>query len=205
MDIKYYKSCSVLPIYNFYKIVDENNLNFLVKGYEDGDNDVEDKGESEFIIQEILEEYSELTSSKEILVGLNSQILITEYEFERDFLKQALDVYNETEDLEVLSILSEFGFDIDEAKDFDAFLNIVISRIKGLNNKIRINKVKYANRFKQEIEEIKRNLDKEALMLEMSLELGREIDTLKTSVSKWVNMINVSKEKRAQVEKIRNK
>lgn len=205
MDIKYYKTCSTLPIFNFYKIIDEGNLNFLVKGYEDGDDDVEDEGESEFILQEIIEEYSELTASKEILVGLNSQILITEYEFERDFLKEALNTYNETGDLEVLSILSEFGFNIDEAKDFDAFLNRVILRVKGLNNKIRINKVKYANRFKEEIKEIKRNLDKEALILEMSLELGREIDTHKTSVSKWINMINVSKEKREQVEKIRNK
>lgn len=205
MDIKYYKTCSTLPIFNFYKIID-GDLRFLViDSSELNVDEVIVTSEFTDIFNVIFEEYSELTRNKEVTVSLNLQLLVSEQEFERDILQRTLTLFNETSDLKILSILSDFGFNIDESKDFDAFLNNVISRVKGLNNKIRINKVKYAKRFKQETKNVKRNLDKESLMLEMSLELGREIDTHKTSVSKWVNMIEVSKEKSARVEKIRNK
>ena len=205
MDIKYYKTCDTLPIYNFYKILD-GDFRYLVKGWNDlDDDDIKVTQESNQVFNLIIQEYSELTSNKEIIVSLNLQILISELEFERDVLKTTLDIFNENEDFAVLVILSEFGFDIKKGDDLDYEFKKVIKRIKGLNNKIRVQKVKYTNRFKKENDDIKHNLDKEALLLEINLKLGREINTRKTSVSKWVNMIEISKAKNAEIEKISNK
>jgi len=205
MSVNYYKSCSNLPIYNFYKIIDEASYAYLSKDYIEGEDFKFDVVEAEILFTKIIEEYSELTSNREVLVGFKMQIAILNYEFERDSLKNILEIFNETNDFEVLLLLSSFGFDTSNKLGLDKLLKSVISRIKNLNNKIRINKVNYTKRFKTTKKEIKRNLDKEALLLEMSLELGREIEVRKTSVTKWVNMVNISSEKAKQINSLKNK
>lgn len=205
MSVNYYKSCSNLPIYNFYKIIDEASYAYLSKDYIEGEDFKFDVVEAEILFTKIIEEYSELTSNREVLVGFKMQIAILNYEFERDSLKNILEIFNETNDFEVLLLLSSFGFDTSNKLGLDKLLKSVISRIKNLNNKIRINKVNYTKRFKTTKKEIKRNLDKEALLLEMSLELGREIEVRKTSVTKWVNMVNISSEKAKQMNSLKNK
>ena len=201
MKINYHKSCSTLPIYNFYKIIDEGDMRFLIKGYSEEKNFKADKT-AHNIFQQILSEYSILTSNKEILKNLKMQIFIVEMEFEKMILENILELFNKRKDFSLLPLLHEFGFDIGESKDIDALLNRVINRIKGLNNRININKINYEKRFVKNTEKIKTNLDKEALILEMNLELGREINIYTTSVSKWVNMIEVSKEKSKEVNKM---
>lgn len=206
MDIKYHKSCTTLPIYNFYKIMDDMDLRFLIIGYSEFDSeDVEITADAEIVLNLIIEEYAGLTENNEVNVNLGLQILVIEQEFERDTLVEILDIFKEFEDSDVLGLLSEFGFNINVEDDLDKQLSMVIKRIKGLNNKIRINKSKYATRFKKANEEIKRNLDKEALMLEMNLKLGREINTRTTSVSKWVSMLEMSREQSLQLQKSRTK
>jgi hypothetical protein len=205
MKNKYYTSCSTLSVFRFYKIVDENNLNFLVKGFEDGDTEFKYSAEAEEIAQKILEEYAELTSNKEIVVGLNLRIKIAEFQFEKDILEGVLDSFNTYEDYSVLSLLTDFGFDIKEGDNLNIKFSKVISRIKSLNNKIKINKSKYTERFKKNSEEIKRNLIKEALNLEMGLELGRKINVHTTMVDEWVAMVELSTLKAKALENSRNK
>ena len=206
MDIKYHQSCATLSIYNFYRIMDDGDLRFLVVGYDEIESeDINVTDEATNIFNSIIQEYSELTSNNEVVVNLNLQILIAELEFEKDTLQKILYLFNYSNNFKVLKLLSNFGFEIKEDDDINLELEKVIKRVKGLNNKIRINKSKYASRFKKVSEEIKRNLDKEALLLEMNLKLGREIDVHSTSVLKWVNMIDMSNERNAEAEKIRNK
>ena len=205
MKIKYYTSCSTLSVFRFYKIVDDNNLSFLVKGFEEGDDKIKDSAEAEVIAQNILEEYALLTSNKEIVVGLKLRIKISEFEFERNILRDVLDSFNTYPDYNVLSLLTDFGFSIKEGDNLMFEFKKVISRIKSLNNKIRIHKVKYATRFKKDLEQVKRNLIKEALHLEMGLELGRKIDIHTTMVDEWVAMVNATIDKSKNLEKSRNK
>lgn len=205
MNIKYHKSCSTLPIYNFYRILD-GDLRFLIVGYSEIDSeDIEITLEAKENFTSIIQEYSELTSNNEVIVSLNLQMLIQEQEFERDTLKTILDLFNKNKEYDILNLLSEFGFYVKKGDDLDYEFKKVIKRIKGLNNKIRINKNKYTTRFKKESEDIKHNLDKEALLLEINLKLGREINVHTTSVLKWVNMIEINRERNAEAEKIRSK
>lgn len=202
MAIKYYKTCAFLPIYNFYKILDDKDMRFLVVGYSEFDEEETFVDElAEEVLNGIIEEYSELTSNTEVIVDVSLQTLIKQDEFERDVLKKTLDLFNESKDFTVLDLLIDFGFVIDLEKNMDDQLLKIIKRVRGLNNKIRINKNKYSARFKKATTEIKRNLEKEALTLELNLKLGREIDLHKTSVTKWVNMIDISRERNAEFQK----
>lgn len=202
---KYHKSCATLPIYNFYQVIDKGDYSYLVRGYVDGDEVNVDDIVASKLFKEIVQEYSELTSNKEILISLKLRILIAGYEYERDLLKSILTIYEETKQEEVLSLLSEFNFDPSRAESVDTLLKSVISRVKSLNNNIRVQKNKYTTRFKKETQEVKRNLDKQALSLEMNLKLGREINVHKTSVTKWVNMFDIAREKSKELEKLRSK
>lgn len=205
MKIKYHTDCKTLPIYNFYKIIDNSDFLFLVKGYSEYDDDVIEgykENEAFLIFQKILEEYSLLTSNKEVLVGLNMQIHISEMTYERNLYKNVMSVFHETKDFSIVYLLSDLGFSIKPTENAEDLLKRLLSHIKRLNNKIRIKKINYSNRFKKNKEQIKSDLEKEAIMLELNLELGREIDTHKTSVSKWVKMINISKERSREYDKI---
>tara|TARA_R110002020_G_scaffold453632_1_gene668612 strand:- start:10265 stop:10876 length:612 start_codon:yes stop_codon:yes gene_type:complete len=193
MKANYHKSCTTLPIYNFYKIIEESNLLYLAKNYiEEETNDIEIGEDAEEHLNNILEEYSILTANKEILFNLKLQKSIKLLEYERNIISGIIDIYKETEDNNVLQALLSLGFEIRPSENIEDLLKRAIKRIKGLNNKIRINKIKYTKRFSKKNSEGKSNLEKEALILEMNLKLGREINVRKTSVSKWVNMVNLS-------------
>lgn len=202
--MKYYKTCSTLPIFNFYQILDTNNLSYLIQGYEDGDKHVLNN-ELKGVFETIIQEYSELTSNTEVIFNLELQTLILEYEFVRDVLQNTLNLYSTSNDFSILSLLEPFNIFIKKDGNLETQLKKVIKKIKGLNNKIRINKDKHAKRFKKNNDTVKTNLDKEALQLELNLSLGREINTKTTTVTKWINMIEISKEKSAEIQKIRNK
>ena len=202
MKPKYYTSCSDLPIFNFYQILDDGKFEYMVKKYKEGQDFDPIVAGSNF--QNILEEYTELTSNRKALVNIRMQIQIKQYEYERDVLQATIDLYAQYKEEYIFEIFEEFGYKKSEKESIDNYLKRIISRIKSLNNKIRINKEKYSQKFKKAEKEIKRNLDEEALILEMNLKLGREIDVKKTSVKKWVTLVNISKEKSEELTKLQN-
>lgn len=199
MNNEFYTSCSELPIFNFYQILDDGKLEYMVKGYDGGDFD---EVIASMIFQQILEEYTELTENRKVIQNVRMQLEIKSLEFEKDVLQKTLDLFNEFGDDYIFEPIAEFGFIKSESESYDNFVSRIVSRIKSLNNKIRINKERYSKKFKKEEKAIKRNLEKEALILEINLKLGREIDVKTTSVTKWVNLINISKEQSEQLKKL---
>ncbi len=146
MNSNFYTSCDDLPIFNFYQILDDGKIEFLVKEYDGGDFD---KDEAIIIFQKILEEYTELTENRKVLQNVRMQIQIKSLEFERDVLQKMIDLFNEYEDDSVFEVVSEFGILKEEKESSDSFVKRIIRRIKSLNNKIRINKEKYSQKFKK--------------------------------------------------------
>ena len=202
MKPKYYTSCSDLPIFNFYQILDDGKFEYMVKKYKEGQDFDPIVAGSNF--QNILEEYTELTSNRKALQNIRMQIRIQQYEYERGILQSTIDLYAEHKEEILFEVFEEFGYKKSEKESIDNYLKRIISRVKSLNNKIRIEKEKYSQKFKKAEKEIKRNLDEEALILEMNLKLGREIDVKKTSVKKWVTLVNISKQKSEELTKIQN-
>jgi hypothetical protein len=201
-----HKSCSSLPIYNFYKIIESYDYKYMVIGYNDLiDDDPEiDEKECFDYFEDIITEYGEITSNSEVLLNVLKQIDIVNLQYELDCIINILEIVKETEDLETLLLLKHFGINIDFKKNIENQINNVAKRVKSLRNKIKIKKAKYSTRFKDNNEKVKIDLDKEALMLEIGLDLGREIDIRTTTVKRWVNLISASKEKNKQYEKLKS-
>ena len=201
-----HKSCSSLPIYNFYKIIESYDYKYMVIGYNDLiDDDPEiDEKECFDYFEDIITEYGEITSNSEVLLNVLKQIDIVNLQYELDCIINILEIVKETEDLETLLLLKHFGINIDFKKNIENQINNVAKRVKSLRNKIKIKKAKYSTRFKDNNEKVKIDVDKEALMLEIGLDLGREIDIRTTTVKRWVNLISASKEKNKQYEKLKS-
>ena len=65
--------------------------------------------------------------------------------------------------------------------------------MKKLKTRINVLKSKYENKYKpNNTKKNNSNLEMEAILLAINLKLAYSIDTKKTSVSKWLNMIKVS-------------
>ena len=60
-----YKNCETLPVYNFMKIINTDNLDWLIKGYEDG-LEYEHKENLEFAWEEIIKEYLDLNQRRKL-------------------------------------------------------------------------------------------------------------------------------------------
>ena len=70
--MKFHKTCSTLPIYNFYKIVEDNNLKYLIIGFNELEDDVqlseEQNTDLKKIFSDIIIEYYILTDNKKALI-----------------------------------------------------------------------------------------------------------------------------------------
>jgi len=197
--MKIHESCSTLSIYSFYKIIESNDYRYLIVGFEDESEIVLDSLkiiEFSEVFKKIINEYSELTCNTEVIRNYKLQLLIAKLEFKYNVSLMALDSYMETKDLGVLSIIDEYNdLKINYNKDFTKEILLLISKLKSLKNKIKIHKINHSKKFNKNKEQIKTNLDREALHLEMSLKLSHSIETRKTSVERWINMVELSKER----------
>lgn len=171
----------------------------MIVGYSDLDDVLlssEKLIELEDVFKDIMSEYAELTANKNVIKNYKLQFLITFLEFKYKVCTEAIASYFETDHLETLLIVNEYeDLKIDEKKDFGTEFNKLVSKVKSLKNRIRIHKINYEKKNKKNNKAIKFNLDREALSLEMSLKLSHSIEVTKTTVERWINMIELSKER----------
>lgn len=184
-----YNNCDELPIYYFYKILDEKNVGYLYKDYNGKELSVEEKVNLEHIFNSILYEYSELTFNRKILNKFNSELKILDLEFKYDTCQKILELYSVDEDFEILEMLNRFNYNVSQKRNIENQVNMVIKSLKGLKNKIKIEKANYIKKNKVN-DDIKINLDDQATSLEMNLKIGYRLDTKIISVSKWISLTN---------------
>lgn len=193
-----HKNCSSLSIWSFHQILETKNIKYLIKNY-DKDNEISltEIQEIELIglWDNIVTEYGLLTVDADVIKNYKLQLLITELEFKYEVCSEALDLYVTTNNIELLLLLNEFDFNINLALPLDAQIELVILKLKSLKNRIKIHKINYAKKYKKNVKKIEYNLDREAMILEINLNLNYGIDVRKTSVERWVNMHKLSKEK----------
>lgn len=207
-----YKSCDTLPIYFFYKIINTDNYKFLVKDYSiDNEIKITEEQESELylIFKKIIYEYSELTSSRRIKLRYEKEIKIVEMEYEYDYCINAIQLYKKYGFFEVLVLLNDYGHNITGDKDIFKQLEVVNNKLKGLVNRIKIAKISFERKYNKDKEKINDKnfnfkLEKEAAQLQINLDTSF-IDTKKTSVSRWIVLIEINKEKNLAYGQIRYK
>lgn len=200
--MEFLKTCKVLPIYNFNEIVKRDDLRYLVKVFDEFENDEfkllgDEVVEARAIFKEIMYEYSAITKNRKILQSYLSQIAIEEQQFIYDISIKILDSFVEYNNPEVLEIFNRLKINFNINGNIEEQVKRIINKLKRIKTNIALMLIRHKERFdkhesKTIKEEVVDNLDEEAISLEIALKISYSIDTKKTSVSKWVNMWNVA-------------
>lgn len=212
--IKTYKSCSKIPIYNYYAATFHQDCRYLIVGYdedEDAGKYIVYKADSEFkkILTKLSEEYAVLVFDKKTMKLKKMQYAITFLVGRYNIAKKVIDIFNESKEPEVLTLLTDLNFKIDLDGDIDKQVTSIIKQFKMLKNEINLKKLKLDKLSgasdedeKTSPEDAIRGLDKVALSLETGLELGYNLDVRKISVERWVNLLSMNNEKAERLQNI---
>ena len=200
--MKIYKSCSTLPIRKFFRIFETNDLRNLIAGFDEENDEMQLTPEEQTSFQDIFEtiyyEYSEISENHKLRTSLKKQYLINEWSFLYLMVSSILNLYKDHKQETTLSLLNTIEdkkYHIDFEKPIDLEVKRLIKEMKFLKNKIKIFKLKLVESNVSNKKQVKTDLDADALYLERNLELKRSIDPDTTSVSSWVKMISMSKQK----------
>ena len=208
--VRIHKSCSTLPIYNFYKCSLYSDFRFMIRDYDEYDDNVnikykKDTKEFKDVFNILQKEYMFLNEDKRSLTMKKEEFrllhLITRYDISYKILK----LFSETLAVEVLDLLNEFGIKYDAKDPSEQQIKAIESQLKVLKNKINIAKINFENKYGTKSENISAdefmiNLDKEALDLETYLELGYRLDVREITIERWVNLKKMAKNKTKSIE-----
>lgn len=188
---KYYRNCEELPIYNFYKVLDKKDFSYLVVDYNAYDK-IEPNEELISLWENIYEEYLRLSKNNTMLLYYEtvSELLYLEsrYEVAMTLLQQISMGRMDKNMLNAYVLeLNKWNYILDIKKPLKDELNRLTMQLKQSENKIRLKQS-----IKKELEdgnkEIPMTLVEQQVKLEQSLSRN-EIDTKKTSVLKWIQLI----------------
>lgn len=189
-----YRSIEDITVYIFFEILKTSNYRLLIL---DKKLDLITDEELQDIFKNIIYEYSSKTHNFKIQSDFKKKLLISTMEIEYDILAGILNIFSETEAIEVLFILDDLGFNFKNCDSIDFELKKVIAKVKGLKNKINIYKIRYnkSNQGSKSDKDNDYNLDKVAFELERALDLKYKLDVKETTMIRWINMLNQSKKK----------
>ena len=202
--IKYYKSINEIPVYIFYKIIQEKNYKFLVKKYEDKQQEISEKlnQKLKLIFTEILNRYNAVNADSKTIKSMKAKSKISIMELEYKIISEALKNYSKTEAIEFLFLLNDVGgiFSFNSNIKVEPQIEKALKSLKSLKMKIKIAKISYSKLYKLEVDEEDKTdyiseLEKRAINIERVLELKYQIDTKKTSLLRWCNLIKLMQEK----------
>lgn len=198
--MKLYKSASTLSVARFYRILDTNDYCNLIIGYNYENDKIKlnqtKKEELITIFEDIYFEYCEMSNNHKLRATLKKQFLIDEWTTLFNLITRLINIYLSYRDEDSLSLINNLNdkkYKIDLEKPINPQITALKKKMIGLKNKIKIYKIKLSQSIKDDKEDVKIDLDEDALYLEKNLDLKRGIDPEETSLSKWVKMINMSK------------
>lgn len=203
--ISFHKSCSTLPIYNFYKASLFQDLRYLIKGYDEDEpshDAYKQNKELAEILKNIVKQYAVLTNDKKTMK-------LKKMEYELIFLRgrynliiKVLGIYRECKMVEVLDVLNDLEVPFDKSKPIGKQIDKAIQTTKGLKNKINIKQLNFKklsgikdDDTKQDPNDAMASLDKTALLLETNLELGYRVNIRTTNMERWTNLLSMNADK----------
>jgi len=204
--MNFHKTCKTLPIYNFNEILLNKDLRFLIKDFDEYDNEDLVLSSKEICVlqdayKKIIYEYSELTSNNSVISRYKSEFKISELIFIYENSIKLIEMYSEYKDINLLKLLNKLSFNFNEENGINTELNRITKSIRALKTKIDILKLKHKEKFEKEnhktdsdVKYVNR-LEHEAIALELSLKLNYSLNLKTLSTSKWVMMWNISNKK----------
>lgn len=183
-----YTSCSDIPIYNFFELIETKNFDLLYKKSGVGGEKYDDAKLSD-IFSNILLEYHELTKNNEILREKKEKFDIELMEYRYNLTKELISMYLNTGIVDFVSLLNELGWSIDTEKNVIDQLNAIPNKLKGLKNQLNIKKINFVKRFKKQHEPSPPpnfNLQKQLINLEIGIPLSFKIDMFTDTMERFI-------------------
>lgn len=181
---KLYKDCHDLPLYNFLKIISENDLTYLVISGIPPEKTLVDLWEV------IFNEYSDLFKDKQKEYVIEVIKEITVYNLNLDLIERIVNVMVNNPSEHLAGILRSMGFvfdfDPEDQEKYIKELNLTISKAKSLLFKLE--------NAKKELQSLQVNTDKktnyDAVLVTLGKYQGYRIDPKTTPVSEYVEVFN---------------
>ncbi len=191
-DIVIYDNCEVLPIYNFMKIINTDDLTWLVKDNEQTDEDLTTTWDN------IIAEYLDLKKDKRVLQSYDARIVIERLEAVYLTCTKLIGLCTLDIGLENIEKISNAlekhnkKYRIDLSKPLEEEKKRILKLFKKLKFSIDLKKSNFEQEFSAKEEFTKIDIYKEMASLEQSLKRN-EIDPKKTVVAKWIALCNIAK------------
>ena len=211
-----YQSCSEIPIYNFMMYLHTMDAKLLISNLEKFDEEVIEKfisSNSKKIsksINKIEKEYQALTFEKRDL-NKNKEIASMMFlEVKHNTISKVVSIFMNTGDVSVLDLLNDLGVGFNIDKPIAKQLEKARRTNKGIRNKINIKQANFKKKYKidenvkteYEPADVEINLDAQALTMEGNLETGYKINIKKTSVLRWVNLMEANRRRIDEFNKL---
>lgn len=182
-----YKSCETIPVYNFFKLMQTDDLNWLVqkKGYiPDFANDTK---------EDLLDEYILLSKDEVVAEMLQKKAFILSSEVKIKICSYCLNVLsNGQENATLIAILKKWRIKINPKKDLLSEVRRGIQTLQTIQDKCQRLRAELDEKGEKEL----LNIEKESVYLSKMLELNYSIDTKTTSAAQWVAYKELLKEKK---------
>lgn len=183
---KYYKSCGSLPVFNFYKILNTEDLSYLVRDHDVDDEPIvfteEELVELSSIWFEITSEYNELFGEK---INTNNYVIIAQISQmaqELEIVSTMLSLYSVKPSEKLKMALKEWKYDVEDMDKCKKKLDSLKFRMEFTAEK---NKALFERDEKDKGKKYK--LYDDVVRLENSM--GITIDVHKTVLEKWAALI----------------
>jgi len=209
--ISLFKKCSEISIYAFFMISQTRDYRYLIREFDENVIDGTDftsydnSKELELVFSELEKEYKGLLADKKMLRKEKALFFIIELNTRFSLATEALSLYAKHKEIEILKILDSVdGLSFDAEKDVTTQIKKITGQLFGWKNKLKIMESNFKKKYNisddddDDIDDTKdfvSILDKKALYLEVNLETGYKIDIKKTSVTRWVNLEDMNKQK----------
>tara|TARA_R110000782_G_scaffold66208_1_gene134405 strand:- start:363 stop:992 length:630 start_codon:yes stop_codon:yes gene_type:complete len=202
--LNYYRNCDEIPIYNFYKVLQEKDYNYLYPKF-DGYNAVEHHDDIEKTWKKIYDEYVDLSGDKTTMqyYELMGDILhlTTRYKVVSALLTiLATSAMEKEVTLLYIAELKSWDYVINTKNPFEKEIEKMVLQLKQSENKIRIKESKLEELKKENSSGESFTLTEQQVALELALNKN-EIDIKKVSVSKWIAMMSRAKNIKEQERK----
>lgn len=192
-----YKSCDTLPVYNFDKILDTQDLRFLIRDF---DVENSDKVISEpenmmlsSIFHSILKDYEYMSNPSKKIRTEKKRYFVMELEAKIDIFEKSVAIYEENGITKHFECLSEIGFRFDLSKEVDVQVNRLKRKIRGLKTKLSIKKAKLKTHTASKENStvgVDSSVFKTAISISRALGISHSIDVYTTNLTTWVNYLN---------------
>jgi len=188
---KIYTSCDELPVYNFFKIVETKDFSYLYLDY-DGYTKIKISNDVNLVWSKLYDEYLQLTENNTAIlyyeVIKELLYLQTRYSVVSTLLSQ-ISMGKMSDDLLLAYSLQlrKWQYNLDLKKPLKEEIKRLLQQLRASQNKIRLKESERIS-FESKDEGGKLSLVEQQVKLEQALSRN-EIDTKKTSVSKWITLI----------------